>query len=176
MTDGISTSPHCLYKSNIADDVIINKTRQNELVKVFCEYKTEFLILFDDFFRSQHLPKPSPVLHHFFQYTHLRDAHFYRCKLIEHTVQFSFLQHQNITLLSLYVFDDRTNKYISDNIKISHDCYLKFINFLKINFNQEIYSNLYTPETFYEACNNLQSFYERLEISQNGKHPGNRQI
>ncbi|WP_252356711.1 hypothetical protein, partial [Escherichia coli] len=22
------------------DDVIINKTRQNELVKVFCEYKT----------------------------------------------------------------------------------------------------------------------------------------
>ncbi|WP_283798030.1 hypothetical protein, partial [Escherichia coli] len=27
MTDGISTSPHCLYKSNIADDVIINKTR-----------------------------------------------------------------------------------------------------------------------------------------------------
>lgn len=52
MTDGISTSPHCLYKSNIADDVIINKTRQNELVKVFCEYKTEFLILFDDFFRS----------------------------------------------------------------------------------------------------------------------------
>ncbi|EOQ5635117.1 hypothetical protein CW420_RS02285, partial [Escherichia coli] len=27
MTDGISTSPHCLYKSNIVDDVIINKTR-----------------------------------------------------------------------------------------------------------------------------------------------------
>ena len=27
----------------------------------------------------------------FFQYTHLRDAHFYRCKLIEHTVQFYFL-------------------------------------------------------------------------------------
>lgn len=52
MTNGISTSPHCLYKSNIVDDVIINKTRQNELVKVFCEYKTEFLILFDDFFRS----------------------------------------------------------------------------------------------------------------------------
>ncbi len=50
MTNGISTSPHCLYKSNIVDDVIINKTRQNELVKVFCEYKTEFLILFDDFF------------------------------------------------------------------------------------------------------------------------------
>ncbi len=57
MTDGISTSPHCLYKSNIVDDVIINKTRQNELVKVFCEYKTEFLILFDDFFRSQDFPK-----------------------------------------------------------------------------------------------------------------------
>ena len=57
MTDGISTSPHCLYKSNIVDDVIINKTRQNELVKVFCEYKTEFLILFDDFFRSHNLPK-----------------------------------------------------------------------------------------------------------------------
>ncbi|EEW3215661.1 hypothetical protein EAY63_09855, partial [Escherichia coli] len=70
---------------------IINKTRQNELVKVFCEYKTEFLILFDDFFRSQDFPKPSPVLHHFFRYTHLRDAHFYRCKLIEHTVQFYFL-------------------------------------------------------------------------------------
>ena len=50
MTDGISTSPRCLYKSNIVDDVIINKTRQNELIKVFCEYKTEFLILFDDFF------------------------------------------------------------------------------------------------------------------------------
>ena len=45
MTDGISISPHCLYKSNIVDDVIINKTKQNELVKVFCEYKTEFLIL-----------------------------------------------------------------------------------------------------------------------------------
>ena len=57
MTNGISTSPHCLYKSNIVDDVIINKTRQNELVKVFCEYKTEFLILFDDFFRSHNLPK-----------------------------------------------------------------------------------------------------------------------
>lgn len=52
MTDGISTSPHCLYKSNIVDDVIINKTRQNELVKVFCEYKTEFLILFDDFLEA----------------------------------------------------------------------------------------------------------------------------
>jgi len=27
MTNGISTSPHCLYKSNIVDDVIINKTK-----------------------------------------------------------------------------------------------------------------------------------------------------
>ncbi|MES4346200.1 hypothetical protein AADN16_06730, partial [Escherichia coli] len=26
MTNGISTSLHCLYKSNIVDDVIINKT------------------------------------------------------------------------------------------------------------------------------------------------------
>ena len=104
MTDGISTSPHCLYKSNIVDDVIINKTRQNELVKVFCEYKTEFLILFDDFFRSQDFPKPSPVLHHFFQYTHLRDAHFYRCKLIEHTVQFYFL---NTKRQRDYVFRER---------------------------------------------------------------------
>lgn len=52
MTNGISTSPHCLYKSNIVDDVIINKTRQNELVKVFCEYKIEFLILFDDFLEA----------------------------------------------------------------------------------------------------------------------------
>lgn len=103
MTNGISTSPHCLYKSNIVDDVIINKTRQNELVKVFCEYKTEFLILFDDFFRSHNLPKPSPVLHHFFQYTHLRDAYFYRCKLIEHTVQFYFFKHKGITLLRLDV-------------------------------------------------------------------------
>ncbi|MEW0233478.1 hypothetical protein AB0V97_09410, partial [Escherichia coli] len=25
MTNGISTSPHCLYKSNIVDDLIINK-------------------------------------------------------------------------------------------------------------------------------------------------------
>lgn len=39
MTNGISTSPHCLYKSNIVDDVIINKTRQNELVKVFASIK-----------------------------------------------------------------------------------------------------------------------------------------
>ena len=28
MTNGISTSPHCLYKSNIVDDVIINKTKE----------------------------------------------------------------------------------------------------------------------------------------------------
>ncbi len=52
MTNGISTSPHCLYKSNIVDDVIINKTRQNELVKKFCEYKTELLILLDDFLEA----------------------------------------------------------------------------------------------------------------------------
>ncbi|EFC1877349.1 type III secretion system effector EspX1, partial [Escherichia coli] len=152
----MSTSPHCLYNSNIADDVIINKTRQNELVKVFCEYKTEFLILFDDFFRSQHLPKPSPVLHHFFQYTHLRDAHFYRCKLIEHTVQFSFFKHKEITLLRLDVFDDRTSECLSEEIKIYQECYEKFVKFLKANFNQEIYPQLYTPEMFYEACRNLQ--------------------
>lgn len=113
MTDGISTSPRCLYKSNIVDDVIINKTRQNELIKVFCEYKTEFLILFDDFFRSQDLPKPSPVLHHFFQYTHLRDAHFYRCKLIEHTVQFSFFKHKDITLLRLmFLMTEQANVFL----------------------------------------------------------------
>lgn len=52
MTNGISTSPHCLYKSNIVDDVIINKTRQNELVKVFCEYKTEFLIFLMTFLEA----------------------------------------------------------------------------------------------------------------------------
>ncbi|EFC2239420.1 type III secretion system effector EspX1, partial [Escherichia coli] len=166
MTDGISTSPHCLYKSNIVDDVIINKTRQNELVKVFCEYKTEFLILFDDFFRSQDLPKPSPVLHHFFQYTHLRDAHFYRCKLIEHTVQFSFFKHKCITLLRLDVFDDITSECLSEEIKIYQACYEKFIKFLKANFNQEIYPELYTPEIFYEACRNLQSFYDHQETSQ----------
>ncbi|EHR8719191.1 type III secretion system effector EspX1, partial [Escherichia coli] len=170
MTDGISTSPHCLYKSNIADDVIINKTRQNELVKVFCEYKTEFLILFDDFFRSQHLPKPSLVLHHFFQYTHLRDAHFYRCKLIEHTVQFSFFKHKGITLLRLDVFDDRTSECLSEEIKIYQECYEKFVKFLKANFNQEIYPQLYTPEIFYEACRNLQSFYDHQETSQNAKY------
>ncbi|WP_252714703.1 hypothetical protein, partial [Shigella sonnei] len=26
------------------------------------------------------------------------------------------------------------------------------VNFLKANFNQEIYPQLYTPEIFYEAC------------------------
>ncbi len=170
MTDGISTSPHCLYKSNIVDDVIINKTRQNELVKVFCEYKTEFLILFDDFFRSQDLPKPSPVLHHFFQYTHLRDAHFYRCKLIEHTVQFSFFKHKGITLLRLDVFDDITSECLSEEIKIYQACYEKIIKFLKANFNQEIYPELYTPEIFYEACRNLQSFYDHQETSQKAKY------
>lgn len=170
MTNGISTSPHCLYKSNIVDDVIINKTRQNELVKVFCEYKTEFLILFDDFFRSHNLPKPSPVLHHFFQYTHLRDAYFYRCKLIEHTVQFYFFKHKGITLLRLDVFDDRTSECLSEEIKIYQECHEKFVNFLKANFNQEIYPQLYTPEIFYEACRNLQSFYDHQETSQNAKY------
>ncbi len=91
MTNGISTSPHCLYKSNIVDDVIINKTRQNELVKVFCEYKTEFLILFDDFLEAITCLNHLQSFIIFFQYTHLRDAYFYRCKLIEHTVQFYFL-------------------------------------------------------------------------------------
>ena len=113
MTNGISTSPHCLYKSNIVDDVIINKTRQNELIKVFCEYKTEFLILFDDFFRSQDLPKPSPVLHHFFQYTHLRDAHFYRCKLIEHTVQFYFLNTKASHYLDwMFLMTEQSNVFL----------------------------------------------------------------
>ena len=113
MTNGISTSPHCLYKSNIVDDVIINKTRQNELVKVFCEYKTEFLILFDDFFRSQDFPKPSPVLHHFFQYTHLRDAHFYRCKLIEHTVQFYFLNTKASHYLDwMFLMTEQSNVFL----------------------------------------------------------------
>ncbi|MDD9026723.1 type III secretion system effector EspX1 [Escherichia coli] len=170
MTNGISTSPHCLYKSNIVDDVIINKTRQNELVKVFCEYKIEFLILFDDFFRSHNLPKPSPVLHHFFQYTHLRDAYFYRCKLIEHTVQLYFFKHKGITLLRLDVFDDRTSECLSEEIKIYQECHEKFVNFLKANFNQEIYPQLYTPEIFYEACRNLQSFYDHQETSQNAKY------
>lgn len=65
MTDGISTLPHCPYKSNIVDDVIIDKTRQNGLVKVFYEYKIEFLVLSDDSSRSYDLPKPSPTFHYF---------------------------------------------------------------------------------------------------------------
>ncbi len=169
MTDGISTSPHCLYKSNIVDDVIINKTRQNELVKVFCEYKTEFLILFDDF-RSQDFPKPSPVLHHFFQYTHLRDAHFYRCKLIEHTVQFYFLNTKASHYLDWMFLINRTSECLSEEIKIYQECYEKFVKFLKANFNPEIYPQLYTPEIFYEACRNLQSFYAHQETSQNAKY------
>lgn len=170
MTDGISTSPHCLYKSNIVDDVIINKTRQNELVKVFCEYKTEFLILFDDFFRSQDFPKPSPVLHHFFQYTHLRDAHFYRCKLIEHTVQFYFLNTKASHYLDWMFLMTETSECLSEEIKIYQECYEKFVKFLKANFNPEIYPQLYTPEIFYEACRNLQSFYAHQETSQNAKY------
>ncbi len=42
--------------------------------------------------------------------------------------------------------------------------------FLKANFNQEIYPQLYTPEIFYEACRNLQSFYDHQETSQNAKY------
>lgn len=90
MTNGISTSPHCLYKSNIVDDVIINKTRQNELVKVFCEYKTEFLILFDDFLEAITCLNHLQSFIIFSIYSSERCI-FYRCKLIEHTVQFYFL-------------------------------------------------------------------------------------
>ena len=145
MTNGISTSPHCLYKSNIVDDVIINKTRQNELVKVFCEYKTEFLILFDDFFRSHNLPKPSPVLHHFFQYTHLRDAYFYRCKLIEHTVQFYFFKHKGITLLRLDVFDDRTSECLSEENAYKVDLKLG-AKVTWVNLNRLIIDYFITPK------------------------------
>ncbi|HGU1758149.1 TPA: pentapeptide repeat-containing protein, partial [Escherichia coli] len=103
-------------------------------------------------------------------YTHLRDAYFYRCKLIEHTVQFYFFKHKGITLLRLDVFDDRTSECLSEEIKIYQECHEKFVNFLKANFNQEIYPQLYTPEIFYEACRNLQSFYDHQETSQNAKY------
>ena len=99
----------------------------------------------------------------FFQYTHLRDAYFYRCKLIEHTVQFYFFKHKGITLLRLDVFDDRTSECLSEEIKIYQECHEKFVKFLKANFNHEIYPQLYTPEIFYEACRNLQSFYAHQE-------------
>ncbi|MCL1405589.1 pentapeptide repeat-containing protein, partial [Enterobacter hormaechei] len=46
----------------------------------------------------------------------------------------------------------------------------KFVKFLKANFNHEIYPQLYTPEIFYEACRNLQSFYAHQETSQNAKY------
>ncbi|ETI74673.1 hypothetical protein Q460_18450, partial [Escherichia coli ATCC BAA-2219] len=32
------------------------------------------------------------------------------------------------------------------------------------------YPQLYTPEIFYEACRNLQSFYDHQETSQNAKY------
>lgn len=72
MTDGIYTSPHYLYKSNTAEDMLVKKTRKYELLKIFCDYKAEFIILFDDFYRSQHLPTPSPAIHVFFS-THSSD-------------------------------------------------------------------------------------------------------
>ncbi|VCY81870.1 hypothetical protein BANRA_00497 [Escherichia coli] len=169
MTNGISTSPHCLYKSNIVDDVIINKTRQNELVKVFCEYKMEFLILFDDFLEAITCLNHLQSFIIFSIYSSERCI-FYRCKLIEHTVQFYFFKHKGITLLRLDVFDDRTSECLSEEIKIYQECHEKFVNFLKANFNQEIYPQLYTPEIFYEACRNLQSFYDHQETSQNAKY------
>ncbi|MBK3326949.1 pentapeptide repeat-containing protein, partial [Escherichia coli O25b:H4-ST131] len=55
-------------------------------------------------------------------------------------------------------------------IKIYQECHEKFIKFLKINFSQEIYPQLYTPEIFYEACRNLQSFYDHQETSQNANY------
>lgn len=99
MKDGIYTLPHYLYKSNIADNETIKETRKDNSLKILCEYKTELIILFDDFFRSQQLPKISPALHFLFQQTNLIDAHFYRCKVQEHTIQLSFLKDKNITLL-----------------------------------------------------------------------------
>ena len=47
---------------------------------------------------------------------------------------------------------------------------LLIVKFLKANFNPEIYPQLYTPEIFYEACRNLQSFYAHQETSQNAKY------
>lgn len=68
------------------------------------------------------------------------------------------------------VFDDRTSECLSEEIKIYQECYEKFVKFLKANFNPEIYPQLYTPEIFYEACRNLQSFYAHQETSQNAKY------
>ncbi|HBB6597434.1 TPA: pentapeptide repeat-containing protein, partial [Escherichia coli] len=67
-------------------------------------------------------------------------------------------------------FDDRTSECLSEEIKIYQECYEKFVKFLKANFNPEIYPQLYTPEIFYEACRNLQSFYAHQETSQNAKY------
>ena len=49
MKDGIYTLPHYLYKSNIADNETIKETRKDNSLKILCEYKTELIILFDDF-------------------------------------------------------------------------------------------------------------------------------
>lgn len=68
------------------------------------------------------------------------------------------------------VFDDRTSECLSEEIKIYQECHEKFVKFLKANFNHEIYPQLYTPEIFYEACRNLQSFYAHQETSQNAKY------
>ncbi|KDZ44298.1 hypothetical protein AD13_1472 [Escherichia coli 3-020-07_S4_C2] len=57
------------------------------------------------------------------------------------------------------VFDDRTSECLSEEIKIYQECHEKFIKFLKVNFSQEIYPQLYIPEIFYEACKHLQSFF-----------------
>ncbi|EOQ0850509.1 pentapeptide repeat-containing protein, partial [Escherichia coli] len=144
--------------------------RKDNSLKILCEYKTELIILFDDFFRSQQLPKISPALHFLFQQTNLIDAHFYRCKVQEHTIQLSFLKDKNITLLRLDVFDDVTSEYITEDIKISEDCHVKFLKFLKTNFDQEIYDQLYTPEIFYEACKKVQSFYDHQDTLLNRKY------
>ncbi len=40
----------------------------------------------------------------------------------------------------------------------------------KDKLQPEIYPQLYTPEIFYEACRNLQSFYDHQETSQNANY------
>ncbi|BDI44581.1 hypothetical protein EsCd1HHP049_00033 [Escherichia sp. HH154_1D] len=52
MKDGIYTLPHYLYKSNIADNETIKETRKDNSLKILCEYKTELIILFDDFLEA----------------------------------------------------------------------------------------------------------------------------
>ncbi|HBH9607946.1 TPA: type III secretion system effector EspX1, partial [Escherichia coli] len=79
-------------------------------------------------------------------------------------------KHKEITLLRLDVFDDRTSECLSEEIKTYQECYEKFIKFLKANFNQEIYPQLYIPEIFYDACKHLQSFFYHQEKSQNAKY------